>query len=373
MNNCKNCGTPVVPGELRCPTCNIPYADTDALKVDVKMPNMSGTLLENDDKGLPPEVSAQEGLQRLKNPTIEQEEAYDPDAIIPIAPPSTLDAEQLPTITQVEIGEEKTEDESESFIVEGYKKVDKGSNKFFVFLASLILLGGLGLFVYGTFIDPEIYNKILSQYIPNSELKEVEITEETYEPYLTTEANISDVKYILEFGLSMTHNFLYNEEDEKITAIINRNTKNGQSNVFEGPTKIENLMKKLDGQKKYTIKFEPADENFLYLVIFETPKVQILDVEEIKKLPRENVDVNNIIDAVNKFKVFFASVTSENTEDGKLIQITLNAEQVADNNQIQNDVSVELSKLDTELKYDVILEESDEVYKVSIKEVKSTE
>ena len=32
MNNCKNCGTPIVPGELRCPTCNLPYAETDALE-----------------------------------------------------------------------------------------------------------------------------------------------------------------------------------------------------------------------------------------------------------------------------------------------------------------------------------------------------
>ncbi len=372
MNNCKNCGTPVVPGELRCPTCNIPYADTDALKVDVKMPNMSGTLLEKQDKGLPPEVSAQEGLRRLKNPTIEEEEAYDPDAIIPIAPPSSFEETQMPTIPQAEIGEENKV-ETESFIVEGYKKVDKGSNKLFVVMASLILLGGVGFFLYGTFIDPEIYDKILSNYLPNDELKEVEITEEAYESYLSTEANISDVKFVLEYGLSMTHNFVYDEEAKKIKAIINRSTKNGQSNVFEGQTKVENLMKKLDGQTKYTIKFEPADDKFLYLVIFETPKIQILDVVELNKLPREKGKVNDIIDDINKFKVFFSSVTAENTEDGKFIEINLNAEQVENNAEIQNNVSVELSKLDSNLEYDVVLEEADEMYKITIKEVKSTE
>ena len=48
-------------------------------------------------------------------------------------------------------------------------------------MASLILLGGVGFFLYGTFIDPEIYDKILSNYLPNDELKEVEITEEIYQ------------------------------------------------------------------------------------------------------------------------------------------------------------------------------------------------
>ena len=372
MNNCKNCGTPVVPGELRCPTCNIPYADTDALKVDVKMPNMNGTLLENQDKGLPPEVSAEEGLRRLKNPTIEEEESYDPDAIIPIAPPSNLENTDIPSIPQVEIGQENTE-ENESFIVDGYKKVDKGSNKLFVVFASLILLCGLGFFIYGTFVDPEIYDKLLSNYLPQDELREIEITEEAYESYLSTEANINDVKYVLEYGLSMTHNFIYDEENKKIKAIINRSTKNGQSNVFEGQAKIDNLMKKLDGQTKYTIKFEPADENFLYLVIFETPKIQILDVEELNKIERTNGNVNSIIDDINKFKVFFLSINSNTTEEGKTIEINLNAEQVENNKDIQNDVVVELSKLDSNLEYDVTLENTDEVYKVTITEVKSTE
>ena len=30
---CKNCGSDFVPGVLRCPTCNVPYAESDALEI----------------------------------------------------------------------------------------------------------------------------------------------------------------------------------------------------------------------------------------------------------------------------------------------------------------------------------------------------
>ena len=373
MNNCKNCGTPIIPGELRCPTCNIPYADSDALKIDIKIPNMSGTLFEKTDTGIPEEVSAQEGLERLRNPTIEKEEAYDPDAIIPIEPPSGFEVEQMQNVVQEEPKEEMATENKESFIVDGYKRVDKGTNKLFVIFASIILLGGIGFIVYGTVIDRDLFDRILSNYIPDNNLSEVEITEEDYTQYLTTEANMADVKFILEYKLSMTNNFSYDEKTKKIKATINRSTKNGEPNVFEGQTKIDNLMKKLDGQTKYTIKFEPADEKFLYLVIYETPKIQLLDSEEIKLIVKENITLNEVIDSLNKFKVFFISITKENTEEDKFVQVNLNAEQVEDNTQIQNDVSVELSKLDSEAKYNITLEQSDEIYKVIIKEVKSTE
>ena len=374
MNNCKNCGTPVVPGELRCPTCNVPYAETDALKVDVKMPNMNDTLLVNDDKGLPPEVSAQEGLERLRNPKIQEEEEDDPDAIIPIAPPSTFEVDESVATPFQEIQEEQAiGDDEKSFIVDGYKHVDKGTNKVFVFISLFILLLGGGLFCYGTFIDPTIYNKILG-ITEDEGFKEVVITEEVYAPYLTTDANIDDVRFILEFGLSTTHNFSYNNEDGmRITATINKSSTNGESSVYEGQVKIDALIAKLDKKKKYTIAFEKSDEKFLYLVITETNTTQILDIDKLNEIKKDSVTVTDIKILLEPFKVFYLSKVTEEFEDGKEIIINLSEEYVPNNTTLQEEVNSEIDKLDTNLQYKIDVIDNEEIYKLIIKEIKSTE
>lgn len=374
MNNCKNCGTPIVPGELRCPTCNLPYAETDALKVDIKMPNMNDTLLVNNDKGLPLEVSAQEGLERLRNPKKMEEEEYDPDAIIPIEPPSTFEVDESVAPSFQEIQEEQPiKEEEKSYIVSKQQQIDKGTNKAFVGVALFLLLIGGGLFLYGNFIDPNIYNKLLG-FANKDNLTEVVITEEIYSPYLKTDANIDEVRFILEFGLSTTHNLTYSDVDGmKITAVINKSSKNGESSVFEGQTKIDTLISKLDKKKKYTIALEKSDEKFLYLVITETNTNQVLNLDELMQIKTDEITVDKIIPLLEPFKVFYLSETVEQLEDGNEIIININGEYVPNNKKIQEEVDAEIKKLSIASKFTIDILEFDEIYKIVIKEIKSTE
>ena len=338
------------------------------------MPNMNDTLLVNNDKGLPPEVSAQEGLERLRNPKKMEEEEYDPDAIIPIEPPSTFEVDEsvAPAIQEIQ-EEQPIKEEEKSYIVSKQQQIDKGTNKAFVGVALFLLLIGGGLFLYGNFIDPNIYNKLLG-FADKDKLTEVVITEEVYSPYLKTDANIDEVRFILEFGLSTTHNLTYSDIDGmKITAVINKSSKNGESSVFEGQTKIDTLISKLDKKKKYTIALEKSDEKFLYLVITETNTNQVLNFDELMQIKTDEITVDKIIPLLEPFKVFYLSETVEQLEDGNEIIININGEYVPNNTKIQEEVDAEIKKLSIASKFTIDVLEFDEIYKIVIKEIKSTE
>ena len=159
----------------------------------------------------------------------------------------------------------------------------------------------------------------------------------------------------------------------RITATINKSSTNGESSVYEGQVKIDALIAKLDKKKKYTIAFEKSDEKFLYLVITETNTTQVLDIDKLNEIKKDAVTVTDIKTLLEPFKVFYLSKVTEEFEDGKEIIINLSEEYVPNNTTIQEEVDSEVDKLDSNLQYKIDVIDNDEIYKLIIKEIKSTE
>ncbi|MEG2250880.1 MAG: hypothetical protein RSD09_04800 [Bacilli bacterium] len=229
--NCKNCGTPVVPGKDRCPTCNILYTESDALKIpEISTDSFYDGLLIDDNpkeneilKTLPteaPPVSAKELIEHPKEITITKE--VDLNEIIPIKPPE-VDTQII--ATPVEPIKEIITEETKEKPLSHFNNIlpdrkDRGSNKIFVVMGILLILLGVGFFVYVSFINPKFIDEIVLKFNPKVEPPTIEyIKYDNIKKYIKEKNTKKEVLELLNNNKQYLKHIQFNEESVKATFI----------------------------------------------------------------------------------------------------------------------------------------------------------
>lgn len=153
--NCKNCGTEIVPGALRCPTCNIEYSTSDALEIP-DTPNQAqiDSILIDD-------------IVKTDSP-IEENKILE---IQPIEMPAFEDV-KIPIINEIDTTPVVEKNKNEKFQKSSLLPEERGGNMFFLVIAILLLLSACGFFVYAKFVNPEIINDVIYYFRPDLEKKE---------------------------------------------------------------------------------------------------------------------------------------------------------------------------------------------------------
>lgn len=243
---CKNCGSDFVPGVLRCPTCNVPYAESDALEIpdipkeDLTLPVLPegeiGNVKIEDDN-----VISQPKATEVTSTMIE---------IVPISAPKTEQGykDELLPLEKVVVDDNPLSHAKQMLP----PKEDRGSNILFIFFGILLLLGGAGFFIYINYIDKDFIDNLINEMnqqpqvvVPTQE--EIPTNEETIvvkesvskvelEKYIKDDATKTEVEELMNLKLKLVSSITNLEEYDKVEMILYKEEKRS-NDVLSSPDK----------------------------------------------------------------------------------------------------------------------------------------
>lgn len=243
---CKNCGSDFVPGVLRCPTCNVPYAESDALEIpDIPKEDLTLPVLPEGENG---------NVKIEENNVISQPKATEVTStmieIVPISAPKTEQGykdESLP-LEKVVVGDNPLSHAKQMLP----PKEDRGSNILFIFFGILLLLGGAGFFIYINYIDKDFIDNLINEMnqqpqvvVPTQE--EIPTNEETtvvkesvskveLEKYIKDNATKTEVEELMNLKLKLVSSITNLEEYDKVEMILYKEEKRS-NDVLSSPDK----------------------------------------------------------------------------------------------------------------------------------------
>ena len=243
---CKNCGSDFVPGVLRCPTCNVPYAESDALEIpdipkeDLTLPVLPegeiGDVKIEDDN-----VVSQPKATEVTSTMIE---------IVPIAAPKTEQGykDELLPLEKVVVDDNPLSHAKQMLP----PKEDRGSNVLFIFFGILLLLGGAGFFIYINYIDKDFIDNLINEMnqqpqvvvptqeeIPTKEERIVvkeSVSKEELEKYIKDNATKIEVEELMNLKLKLVSSITNLEEYDKVEMILYKEEKTS-NDVLSSPEK----------------------------------------------------------------------------------------------------------------------------------------
>ena len=243
---CKNCGSDFVPGVLRCPTCNVPYAESDALEIpdipkeDLTLPVLPegeiGDVKIEDDN-----VISQPKATEVTSTMIE---------IVPIAAPKTEQGykDELLPLEKVVVDDNPLSHAKQMLP----PKEDRGSNILFILFGILLLVGGAGFFIYINYIDKDFIDNLINEMnqqpqvvvptqeeIPTNEetivVKE-SVSKEELEKYIKDNATKAEVEELMNLKLKLVSSITNLEEYDKVEMILYKEEKTS-NDVLSSPEK----------------------------------------------------------------------------------------------------------------------------------------
>lgn len=243
---CKNCGSDFVPGVLRCPTCNVPYAESDALEIpdipkeDLTLPVLPegeiGDVKIEDDN-----VISQPKATEVTSTMIE---------IVPIAAPKTEQGykDELLPLEKVVVDDNPLSHAKQMLP----PKEDRGSNILFILFGILLLVGGAGFFIYINYIDKDFIDNLINEMnqqpqvvvptqeeIPTNEetivVKE-SVSKEELEKYIKDNATKAEVEELMNLKLKLVSSITNLEEYDKVEMILYKEEKTS-NDVLSSPKK----------------------------------------------------------------------------------------------------------------------------------------
>ena len=243
---CKNCGSDFVPGVLRCPTCNVPYAESDALEIpdipkeDLTLPVLPegeiGDVKIEDDN-----VVSQPKATEVTSTMIE---------IVPIAAPKTEQGykDELLPLEKVVVDDNPLSHAKQMLP----PKEDRGSNVLFIFFGILLLVGGAGFFIYINYIDKDFIDNLINEMNQQSQVvvptqEEIPTKEETIvvkesvskeelEKYIKDNATKIEVEELMNLKLKLVSSITNLEEYDKVEMILYKEEKTS-NDVLSSPEK----------------------------------------------------------------------------------------------------------------------------------------
>lgn len=243
---CKNCGSDFVPGVLRCPTCNVPYAESDALEIpDIPKEDLTLPVLPEGDNGNvkieDDNVISQPKSTEVTSTMIE---------IVPIAAPKTEQGykDELLPLEKVVVDDNPLSHAKQMLP----PKEDRGSNVLFIFFGILLLLGGAGFFIYINYIDKDFIDNLINEMnqqpqvvvptqeeIPTNEetivVKE-SVSKEELEKYIKDNATKAEVEELMNLKLKLVSSITNLEEYDKVEMILYKEEKTS-NDVLSSPEK----------------------------------------------------------------------------------------------------------------------------------------
>lgn len=243
---CKNCGSDFVPGVLRCPTCNVPYAESDALEIpDIPKEDLTLPVLPEGDNGNvkieDDNVISQPKSTEVTSTMIE---------IVPIAAPKTEQGykDELLPLEKVVVDDNPLSHAKQMLP----PKEDRGSNVLFIFFGILLLLGGAGFFIYINYIDKDFIDNLINEMNQQSQVvvptqEEIPTNEETIvvkesvskeelEKYIKDNATKAEVEELMNLKLKLVSSITNLEEYDKVEMILYKEEKTS-NDVLSSPEK----------------------------------------------------------------------------------------------------------------------------------------
>ena len=243
---CKNCGSDFVPGVLRCPTCNVPYAESDALEIpDIPKEDLTLPVLPEGEIG---DVKIED------NNVISQPKATEVTStmieIVPISTPKTEQGykDELLPLEKVEVDDNPLSHAKQMLP----PKEDRGSNILFIFFGILLLLGGAGFFIYINYIDKDFIDNLINEMNQQSQVvvptqEEIPTNEETIvvkesvskvelEKYIKDDATKTEVEELMNSKLKLVSSITNLEEYDKVEMILYKEEKRS-NDVLSSPEK----------------------------------------------------------------------------------------------------------------------------------------
>lgn len=268
---CKNCGADFVPGLLRCPTCNVPYAESDALDIPNIPSNMVAMpeLPEGETSAKPTE----ETNITIPKPT---EETSTIIAIKPIEVPKAEEGhvDELLPIEKIEIDDNPLSHAKQILP----SREERGGNTLFVVFGMLFLLAGIGFFIYITFINKTFMDDFISKIKPVEEEIEVPIEEiptkekeqvkekvtvtlKELEPYKLDNATAKQVKEIFGLKKELINSFTYFSDTNTFDLILNK-TEN-KDVIKNADKKIKEMQELIEENATYKIEIIESKNTIL--------------------------------------------------------------------------------------------------------------
>lgn len=243
---CKNCGSDFVPGVLRCPTCNVPYAESDALEIpDIPKEDLTLPVLPEGEIG---------NVKIEDNNVISQPKATEVTStmieIVPISAPKTEQGykDELLPLEKVVVDDNPLSHAKQMLP----PKEDRGSNILFILFGILLLVGGAGFFIYINYIDKDFIDNLINEMnqqpqvvVPTQE--EIPTNEETIvvkesvskvelDKYIKDNATKTEVEELMNLKLKLVSSITNLEEYDKVEMILYKEEKRS-NDVLSSPDK----------------------------------------------------------------------------------------------------------------------------------------